>query len=141
MAGLLDVNVLVALLHERHRHAAEAVRWLARQTSASILICRVAQMGALRILTQPVVMREDVISAAEFWDGWGRLMADERFAAVSEPPDLEQVWRDLTLGLPKGRPVGTYSYFAALALAGNWTLVSFDRGFEGFRDLRSETPA
>lgn len=141
MAGLLDVNVLVALLHERHRHASEAVRWLERQAPASILICRVAQMGALRILTQPAVMKEDVISGAEFWEGWERLMADERFSAVSEPASLEEVWRDLTRAMPKGHAIGTDTYFAALALAGDWTLISFDRGFGSFPDVRTEAPA
>jgi len=141
MAGLLDVNVLIALLHERHRHSAEAVRWLDRQAAGAVLVCRVAQMGALRILTQPGAMKEDVLSAAEFWDGWQLLIADDRFSAVQEPPNLEDVWQAVTRSLPKGQCAGTDTYFAAFAQAGDWTLVSFDRGFATLPNIRTEVPA
>jgi toxin-antitoxin system PIN domain toxin len=142
MAALLDVNVLVALLHARHRHSLEAVHWLDGQSEdGSLLICRVAQMGALRILTQPVVMKEDVLSAEEFWDGWERLMADGRFSPAPEPDDLEDVWRDVTRLLPKGQCAGTDTYFVALARAGDWTLVTFDRGLHNFPNVRTARPA
>ena len=86
-------------------------------------------------------MKEDVLSAAEFWEGWERLISDERFASVTEPPTFEDGWRDLTRTLPKGQCAGTDTYFAALARAGGWTLVSFDRGFASFPELRTEIPA
>lgn len=55
----------------------------------AIAACRVAQMGALRILTHPSVMQEDVTMAEEFWQGWTELTGDDRFAQVDEPPELE----------------------------------------------------
>ena len=141
MAGLIDVNVLIALLHERHRHSADAVRWLGRQIAGSILVCRVAQMGALRVLTQAVVMKEDVVSAVEFWQGWERLAADERFSFVEEPLALEETWREITHGFAKGRSAGTDTYLAAFARAGGWPLVTFDRGIAEFVGLQTEIPA
>ncbi|NUN97307.1 MAG: PIN domain-containing protein [Candidatus Omnitrophica bacterium] len=137
MASVLDVNVLVALLHARHHHSGEAIQWLERQAAGSVLICRVAQMGALRLLTQVAMMKEDVLSAAEFWEGWEQIMADERFAFTDEPEGFERVWRELTRPLPKGRCVETDAYFAAFARSGGWTLVTFDRGFERFSRTRS----
>src|SRR5688500_13635584 len=92
MAFLCDVNVLVALLHARHTHSARAIAWLNRQGEpGSVLICRVAQMGALRVLTNPLWLKEDVMSATEFWKGWDVLQGDDRFAMVSEPEELEAV--------------------------------------------------
>jgi len=70
MALLVDVNVLVALMHARHRHSQRAIQWLATQDAVgSIYICRVIQMGVLRLLTRKVVMQEDVLSPSEFWSG------------------------------------------------------------------------
>ncbi len=76
MSALIDVNVLVALMHERHRHSRNAVAWLEDATERrAIAICRVVQMGTLRILTNPTIMKEDTLTATEFWRGWDRVFA------------------------------------------------------------------
>jgi toxin-antitoxin system PIN domain toxin len=129
MAWVLDVNVVLALLHERHCHAQRASAWLDRlQEPGSCLLCRVAQMGALRLLTHPTVMNEDVISASDFWRGWGALTMDERMVFVGEPRNLELVWRERTSAMPRGESAGTDVYLAAFARAGGWRLATFDRG-------------
>lgn len=142
MAALVDVNVLVALMHARHVHSAPAVRWLASlEEPGAVAICRVAQMGALRILTNSSAMKDDVKSASEFWDGWQRLMADERFSLLGEPNGLQNVWRVLTAALPRGKPAETDCYLAAFAMAGKHCLVSFDRGLRRFAGLDLTTPS
>jgi toxin-antitoxin system PIN domain toxin len=140
MGALVDVNVLVALMHARHVHSARAVRWLASYDEpGAIAICRVSQMGALRILTHPSAMKEEVLSASEFWKGWQRLIEDDRFALVGEPAGLESAWRTLTAALPKGKPAETDCYLAAFAIAGKHTLVSFDRGLQRLAGLELVT--
>ena len=142
MGALVDVNVLVALMHARHVHSTRAVRWLAgHDEPGTIAVCRVSQMGALRILTHPSAMRDEVKSTSEFWDGWERMMEDDRFALVGEPAGLETAWRALTAALPRGRPAETDCYLAAFAVAGKRTLVSFDRGLRRFAGLDLEIPA
>lgn len=142
MGALVDVNVLVALMHARHVHSAAAVRWLAANDEpGAVAICRVAQMGALRILTQATAMRDEVQSAAEFWEGWDQLIEDDRFAMVAEPAGLEAAWRSLTAALPKGKAAETDCYFAAFATAGNHSLVSFDQGLRRFTGFNLVTPA
>lgn len=141
MGALVDVNVLVALMHARHVHSARAVRWLATHDKPrAIAICRVSQMGALRILTHPSAMKEEVKSASEFWNGWQRLIEDDRFALVGEPAGLESAWRMLTAALPRGKPAETDCYLAAFAIAGKYTLVSFDQGLRRFASLELVTP-
>ncbi len=139
MAALVDINVLVALLHARHRHSAAAVRWLDGQRAlGSLLICRIAQMGALRILTQPSVMKEEALSPAEFWRGWDLMMGDDRFLRAEEPNGFEAMWRGVTTAIRKGQCAETDAYFAAFARAGGWSVVTFDRGFRRFPGLRME---
>lgn len=135
-ASLCDVNVLVALLHARHVHSARAVAWLEQQDQRdSVLICRVAQMGALRILTNSQWLKEEVMSAVEFWRGWEVLLSDDRFTFINEPANLEMVWKRITKPFPKGQTAGTDTYFAAFATAINHRLVTFDRGFRRFSHL------
>ena len=139
MGALVDVNVLVALLHARHLHSTRAVAWLASQNEThAIAICRVAQMGALRNLTHPSVMKEDVKTAAEFWRGWTKLIEDDRFSRVDEPPKFEDAWRTVTTSLRRGHVAGTDAYLAAFALAGQHRIVSFDRGMKRFAGVDAE---
>ena len=139
MASLCDVNVLVALLHARHVHSASAITWLEqRDQPNTVLICRVAQMGALRILTNPQWLKEDVMNAENFWRGWDMLLNDDRFTHIKEPEDLEMVWRKLTTTFPKGHIAGTDTYFAAFAYASSHRLVTFDQGFRQFPQLDVE---
>lgn len=137
--GLLDVNVLFALLHPGHLHSRIAQDWLDRQLEpSSILICRVVQMGALRLLTMPSVMREDVKSSREFWAGWEEVMRDERFEFVEEPLSFEVVWKSICVQLPRGSTGNTDTYLAAFTQSGGHTLVTFDSGFRRFQRLSVE---
>lgn len=142
MALLADVNVLVALLHARHAASERTIAWLEREAGArDVLICRVAQMGVLRILTNPAWMKEDALPAARVWEGLDLLLTDERFARVEEPARLEAEWRRLTRSLPAGRCAGTDHYFAAFARAGGHRLLTLDRGFLEFDQLEVVIPA
>lgn len=141
MAALVDVNVLVALMHARHVHSAPAVRWLAGQSEpGGVAVCRVSQMGALRILTHPSAMKDEVKNASEFWGGWERLIQDDRFGMVGEPAGLETAWRALSSALARGKPAETDCYLAAFAISGKHSLVSFDRGLRRFTGLDLVTP-
>ena len=142
MAALVDVNFLVAIMHGRHVHSAAAVRWLAGlDDRGAIAICRVSQMGVLRILTNPSAMKGEVMSASEFWVGWDRLVDDERFALVGEPAGLQNAWRTLTTAVPKGKSAETDCYLAAFAIADGHGLVSFDKGLRRFPGVELTFPA
>ena len=138
MAYLADVNFAIALLHARHTAAGRAATWLESQDEPrSILLCRVAQMGVLRILTNPAWLKDEVLPARAVWEAWDLLLADDRFALAAEPPGLEKEWRALTQGLAAGECAETDTYLAAFARAGGHRLVTFDRGFRSFAGLDS----
>ncbi len=139
MAYLADANFLIALLHARHSFSSRAVAWLGSQEEpGNVLMCRAAQLGVLRILTNPAWLKEDVLPAAAIWDAWDVLLADNRFAFVQEPARLEAEWRHLTRAFPAGRCVETDCYLAAFARAGGYRLLTFDRGFRQFAGLEAE---
>jgi toxin-antitoxin system PIN domain toxin len=141
MGYLADVNFLIALLHARHSLSERAVAWLGRQEQAgSILLCRVAQMGVLRILTNPTWLKGEVLSAAAAWDAWNLLLTDHRFTSIQEPAGIESEWRLLTQDFAAGRHAGTDTYLAAFARAGGYSLLTFDRGFHQFEGLEVEIP-
>ncbi len=95
-------------------------------------------MGALRILTHPSVMREDVRTAQEFWQGWTELMNDDRFSQVDEPAGFEPAWQKVTSPLRRGAAAETDAYLAAFAIAGKHRIVSFDRGMRRFAGVDAE---
>jgi predicted nucleic acid-binding protein len=135
LAYLADANVLIALLHARHVLSGRVVAWLDNQREPrTVLVCRVAQMAVLRVLTNPAWLKEEVLRAAAVWEAWDLLLTDNRFAWVREPARLEEEWRFLTRSFPAGRCADTDSYFAAFARAG---------GFRRFppAHLRSRVPA
>jgi|ERR1700688_1133966 len=141
MGYLADVNFLIALLHARHALSDRAVSWLGRQEQAgSILLCRVAQMGVLRILTNPVWLKDDVLPATAVWDAWDLLLTDDRFISVQEPAGIEAEWRLVTRDFVAGRNAGTDTYLAAFARAGGYRLLTFDRGFRQLEGLDVEIP-
>lgn len=136
MALLVDVNVVFPLLYAGHEHSARASRWLEREAKErQVLLCRIVQMGTLRLLTNARLMKDESLSPHEAWEVWDSLWTDPRFARVDEPPRLERTWRALARDLPRGGSADTDSYLAAFALAGGYRLVTFDRGFRRFGDL------
>ena len=83
--SLPDVNVLLALSAEGHIHHKPARSWFYGQIANSIVICRVTQMGLLRLLTNPKVLGRGVRSIRQAWDIQHALEADSPiiFAARS----------------------------------------------------------
>jgi toxin-antitoxin system PIN domain toxin len=139
---LADVNVLIALLHAEHPHSLRANAWLDRLSSPDLVgLCRITQMGLLRLMTNSRWLKSEAREADEVWSGWGALLADGRFRFLDEPSSLEREWRRLTAGLARGRMVETDSYLAAFAISAGIPIVTFDRGFERWPRLRVEIPA
>jgi toxin-antitoxin system PIN domain toxin len=139
LAYLTDANFLIALLHARHTLSGRAVAWLdSHEEPASLLLCRVAQMAALRVLTNPGWLKDEALPAAAVWNAWDLLLTDLRFVQVREPVRLEEEWRALTRPFPPGRCAETDCYFVAFARAGGYRLLTFDRGFRKFDGLDLE---
>ncbi len=125
-----DVNVWVALAYDGHQHHASAIAWFTRLNGREANFCRLTQLGLLRLLTHPSVMREDVRSQAEAWHAYDSFLQDERvsFHAEPNPDQLESTLRKLTSGRRAFSKQWTDAYLAAFAGVDGLTLVTFDRG-------------
>ena len=134
---LPDVNVWVALAWEGHIHHEPARTWFAEIESGTVALCRITQMGFLRLVTNRHVMGSDVRSQRNAWQLYEVLARDDRVMFIPEPPGLEPAWKRYTQGTFTGTNVWTDAYLAAVAARHGMTLVSFDRSLERIRDLET----
>lgn len=133
---LLDVGVWLAAVWGGHVHHPRVAAWFDGQTS-DLRLCRVTQMGLLRLLTNQAVMGEDVLARADAWRVIDRLRADDRVQWAGEPAQLEQAWRAISARDDNSHKLWTDDYLAAFAQAAGLALVTLDTGFE--RRYRSIT--
>jgi uncharacterized protein len=129
MTYLADVNVCMALALAGHVHHTVAVEWLEESEQDQIAMCRVAQKGVLRLLTNERVMGANVLNAIQAWEAYDALCENARIRFVEEPPGLEQFWRDATRHPRTGPNFWTDAYVSAFAAAAGFSVVTFDRGF------------
>lgn len=138
MPVLCDANLLLACVHEQHTHHASAMAWLDKQTDRSLVLCRVAQLALLRLLTNITVMGASVCTHDMAWQIWDTTVYDGRFVFMPEPKNLESILRLYTrAGVPSPK-LWQDAYLAAFSRAASLRLVTFDRGFQRFSDLELE---
>jgi len=125
-----DVNVWIALAYEGHQHHASASAWFAKLNEETVYFCRFTQLGFLRLLTHPSVMREDVRSQADAWRAYDLFLRDERvsFHIEADPGQVESALRKLTSTGRSASKQWPDAYLAAFARVAGLTLVTFDRG-------------
>ena len=128
-----DINVWIALTIERHIHHLRAAKWFESiGGSGRLFFCRFTQLGLLRLLTLEAVMgQNEVMSQAGAWKTYDRWLQDERISFLDEPPEIDEAFRGLTQSGQAAPKDWADSYLAALALAAQITLVTFDQAFSG----------
>jgi uncharacterized protein len=132
---LADVNVVLALVAQPHVRHLTVARWYDGLSIGEFGICRPVQLSVVRLLCNPAIMGNQTLTA---WEGWRviqELQEDERTVFLEEPDSFEVVFPEL-LGdaLPSAKLVPD-AYLAAVAIAGSYPLVTFDRDFLRFRAL------
>jgi toxin-antitoxin system PIN domain toxin len=123
---VLDVGVWLAAAWGRHVHHPLVARWFDQQPEGLVL-CRVAQMSLLRLLSSPAVLGPDVISRGAAWAAVDQFRADSRVLWADEPPHMEQVWRAFSARNDNSHKLWTDDYLAAFAQAGGLALATLDR--------------
>jgi toxin-antitoxin system PIN domain toxin len=125
-----DVNVWLALAYEGHQHHESATAWFAKLNGETVYFCRFTQLGLLRLLTHPSVMREDVRNQTEAWETYDSFLQDERvsFRIEADPEPVESALRKLTSNNRSPSQQWPDAYLAAFARAAGLTLVTCDRG-------------
>lgn len=142
MPSLADVNFLFALINDQHSQHTVARQWFGSiEIAGDLAVCRVAQMGLLRLLTNPKAMLSNPLSMKDAWQIYDTLMTDDRLTYLeAEPTRLHAIWRKLTI-TSMSRNAWTDAYLAAFALAADLAMVTFDRDFKQFANLHTVIPS
>jgi toxin-antitoxin system PIN domain toxin len=126
---LPDVNVWLAIAADGHIHHESATTWFDTLGAGEATLCRITQMGFLRLLTNPHAMRTDVLTQKDAWRVLDRLREDERVAYSTEPENIEPPWRTITQRLSPSHNLWTDCYLHAFATALPAVVVTFDKTF------------
>ena len=89
-----DINVWLALLIEDHVRRSAAFAWWRADQSEQVAFSRLTQMDVLRLLTTTAAMNGRPLSMAEAWTAHDYLDLDDRVVFLSEPPLLEEAFRN-----------------------------------------------
>ena len=133
--SLPDVNILLALVAEGHTHHKSAREWFRAQANDSVAVCRVTQMGLLRLLTNPKVLPPGVCSIHRAWEISNEMRADKRVLFDSEPPNIEAAWMAMMQHPAARSSSWTDAYLAAFAQQREYKMVTFDRDFRRWHDI------
>jgi toxin-antitoxin system PIN domain toxin len=133
---LPDVNVWVAIAFPAHIHHASARAWFnGSPANRPRHFCRFTESGFLRLANNPKVLALAAVTQDQAWKLYDGIMSDPRVGFAAEPPTIESLWRQFAQS-PQFAPNGwTDAYLAAFAVAGNYELVTFDKGFTRYAGL------
>jgi toxin-antitoxin system PIN domain toxin len=134
--NLPDINFWIALSFKTHVHHGSAKAWMQQAGKQSCCLCRVTQMGFLRLVTNPKVLRGDAVSMAQAWCACDELISDERVVFAEEPEGIEAAWRSLTQRQTFSPNLWSDAYLAAFAHAADFAVVTFDKAFAQYKNLR-----
>lgn len=134
MLALVDANVWLPVLVERHQHHAAATGWWRDRQPATCCWCRPIQQTVLRLLTNRSVMGDDTLQPAAAWLVWEKLVLDERSAFLPiEPIGLAAAWRENIATRSATPKLWMDAFLAAWAQSSNLALVTFDTGFKSYQ--------
>jgi len=131
---LPDVNVWVALHHQRHAHHIAATAWYEGLNEPLLVFCRQTQLGFFRILTTSAVMGNETLTQQQCWTIYEKWLAGGFAIEQPEPLDIGLAFRARTFATEPEPKTWMDAYLAAFAEAANLTLVTFDRA------LAAKTP-
>jgi uncharacterized protein len=132
---LVDVNVWLALLVIQHDHHTIARQWFEGLAAGESGLCRLVQLGLIRLLANRTIMGADAVSASRAWELIEELLEDERVDFIDEPGEIHVMLPSLLkYPIPTGKLV-TDAYLAAFAICASRRIVTLDAGFRQFRGL------
>ena len=136
--NLPDVNVLFARVCTRHVHHPAADRWYrgAREKGERWALCRITQLAMLRLLTNPITMASEALSAKSAWDVLDQLEADPLCQFQEEPASCWTEFKRISEITGFARSGWTDAYLAAFATASGNRIVTFDRRFSDWPQIR-----
>ena len=134
-ADLPDLNVWLALASPTHQHHSSAVRYWEGQSSQHVLFCTVTALGLVRLVMQPKVMGDAVLTPAQASALLDQFVQQPGVSHAQPSSEGWDVFHVLMRQAELSPRLCTDAYLAALAITNQWRLVSFDRDFQSFPGL------
>jgi hypothetical protein len=125
---LPDINVWFAFAVEAHVHHMTAMAWMSKLDQGEAALCRITQMGLLRLLTNSHVMHASVLTQGEAWRVYESLRHDERTLFLPEPDGIEEGWKKLATRQRPSGSLWTDNYLRAFANLADLKIVTFNQG-------------
>ena len=136
---LPDLNVWLALVVQEHPHHALARQYwgdseMARALGQKQHFCRATMLGLVRLLCQPKLMGDGVLSLADAFAIYRRLRDTDGVAFCADSESADTVLAAWTVGAARTVPARLWSdaWLAAVAESSGLRLVSFDTDFKRF---------
>lgn len=137
MTCIADANVLFPLLVGGHSAHEAARRWWERQPDSGVGLHLLTRLAVLRLLTNRIAMNGVPVAPIVALDAWRQLAGDLRcFSIDAVPASHESEFSALIAGREATPNLWTDAWLAALALALDYEIATFDRGFRSFERLR-----
>jgi len=135
---LVDINVWLALLVQQHAHHTPSLDWFSARGPGEVGLCRIAQLGVVRLMGNARVMQGAPVRAARAWGAVRESLDDERVEFLDEPAGIDAIVPTLfQYPVPTPQLIND-AYLAAFAMASRRRLATYDRGFRQFRGLDVE---
>jgi uncharacterized protein len=131
---LLDINVWLALVDERHVHHTRARHYWEKEAADKLAFCRVTMLGFLRLSTHAQVM-PNPLTVEEAWAIYRQFLSLPVVCLLAEPPGTDTHFEGVSTGGGFVHRLWTDAYLAALAQTSASRLVSFDADFNRFTGL------
>jgi uncharacterized protein len=132
-----DINVWLALAVEEHPHHAVAkAYWEALQANPiaerSLWFCRVTMLGLIRLLAQPKVMGQGVLTLAQANAVYQNFLAIPGVGLLADTESTDEFLRRFLNISNLPNRFCTDAYLAALSESSGARLVTFDEDFTRF---------
>jgi uncharacterized protein len=125
---LPDINVWVALHHQKHLHHRSALEWFnGLEQTTTLIFCRQSQLGLFRLLSTTAVMGDEVSTQQQCWAIYEQWIRGGRAVMQLEPPDIDAAFRARSRAAQSAPKIWTDAYLAAFAESAGLTLVTFDK--------------
>ena len=129
---LPDVNVLVALSLGKHPHARAATAWYEGEHRPCLELCRIVQLGFLRVLTTQSAAGAGTLTNRAAWILHSRLVEQGFIRFCNEPASLDMLLAERTSTNRSSPKRWNDAYLSAFAQTAGLTLVTFDVALAGY---------
>ena len=137
MRCIADAKVLLPLLSADHPHREPAMAWWNEQGDGEVGLCLPVKMSLLRLLSNRKVMGDSVQRPEAAWSAVEALAEQPCVVTIDvAPPSHAQYWRRNVEGREPTPNLWTDAWLAALAQSLGSEMVTFDRGFRQFTELK-----